>query len=168
MNWKHTWKLYDIGPVLSSGQIDEFEARWNVKIPEQYRDMLLTVANGASFSPRGSFYVVDLNDGNDLHGISGIGHKTRYLQLEDNMDLPDMEGLYSEWLPIGSDSVGGLIIINQKNGQIFYRPHDTDDYEGENLVCHIADSLEEFFDGLMSDEELSEKISSVNGGRAIR
>ncbi len=147
-------------PTLSDRTLSCLEKYWEIKIPKRYRDFLLEF-NGGYPKERLEFSFKGSNDGSVLSAFLGI-------TPQEHNDLLNHLKIYNNripknTLPIGYDTFGNLILIAAKGqdyGKIYFWDHEreADASDGEvanysNLTL-IADSFEEFINGLKDESEI--------------
>lgn len=107
-----------------SEEVEKIEKTYNIIIPEQYKNFLLTYNGGKT--PETEFKVNGVNS--DIQGFYGLG------KAKKNFHFDSIKGLYKmeEWLedkmfPIASNTFGDYILISiddEKRGGIFFHYHD--------------------------------------------
>ena len=141
--------------------LKSLEMYWDINFPKSYRDFLLKY-NGGEAEKR-EFKFKEGEHGSDIRSFLGI-----YPDKHNNLlsYLKSYRGRIPEnFFPIGYDSCGNLILISVKNkdrGKIYFWDHEMEADEGEtpdysNLTL-IADSFDEFIEGLHSEDEISDDI----------
>jgi SMI1 / KNR4 family (SUKH-1) len=83
---------YQLNPCLQEEEIEEFEAKYNIKLPSDYRDFLLEVANGGA-GPGYGLYALPIID---YQGYIP-GGKTETLHQEKNDSLCQPFPLKEAW-----------------------------------------------------------------------
>ncbi len=145
------------------GPLDEnclraLEQLWEFQLPKEYRTFLLKYNGGRP--KKDTFYFHSSNDdGSVVHVFFGIYKDDNYNLL---MSLTEIGGRYpSDSFPIASDVCGNHICITVKGpnrGKIYFWDHETeaDTEQGEvadySNMTLIADSFNEFIDGLYEEE----------------
>ena len=143
----------------SREEIQQFEARWKVKLPEDYKLFLLE-SNGGAPTPR-TFHVPRWElEGSALDFFHGF-HDEPYSRLERAFEVYT-DRIPADLLPIGRDAFGNIVCIGWKGkrkGKIYFWDHE-DELDENGLfvqdyrnVYLVANSLQEFLDKL---EELEE------------
>ncbi|MEG0416678.1 MAG: SMI1/KNR4 family protein [Erysipelothrix sp.] len=104
--------------------VESFEAKYNIKLPEQYRTFLSRYNGG--FTPETTFKIRKVSS--DIKGFYGIGVNV------ENLDFSFLEKIhvlkeYLEvgFLPIGTNSFGDYILIglnDSNHGKVFFTYHD--------------------------------------------
>lgn len=152
----------------SSGYLDEtiieaLEQVWGVGLPKAYKEFL-TKYNGGSPIPNCFSFKNRPNEGSFVDVFFGV-KKDPNNNLLMNIKLYE-ERIPSNFLPIADDPGGNLILLSIKGidrGKIYFWDHDLEadpdlneipDYS--NLIL-IADSFDEFINGLHSEDEIEEK-----------
>ena len=150
--------------ATSPEAIAEFEARRGVLLPAEYKAFLLK-SNGGRPTPDVCEVPGWHGRGSELGSFYGIheGPKTKRLDLA--CDVYD-ERIPGDLIPIADDANGNAICIGWKGkraGKIYFWDHEDElDENGEFVqdyrnVFLVADSLQEFLDGLTTSEELDER-----------
>lgn len=143
--------------LINENFVKVLESYFGFKFPKAYRKFLLETNGG---NPVKGYFIMKGN--NELGGI-------RYflgISPEYSKGLLERWAMYCGRIPantiaIGSNSGGNLILLSVKgsdHGKIYYWDHEMEADEGQtpdyrNLTL-IADSFEEFINGLKSDEEI--------------
>ena len=136
------------------------EEMWGYALPKSYRLFLLN--NKESRPEKNLFSFKNKSGGSCLNEFFGIKK-----DFNNNILLKQKYAGYripENFLPIASDVYGNLILISVKNadrGKIYFWDHEMEADNGEtpdysNLTL-IADSFDEFINGLRSDDELDIK-----------
>ncbi|WP_232379382.1 SMI1/KNR4 family protein [Polyangium fumosum] len=150
--------------ATSREAIAQFEARWGVLLPIEYKQFLLS-SNGGWPTPN-VFEVPGWHgQGSVLDAFYGIhdGRKTerldRALEVYDERIPPDL-------IPIADDAGGNVVCIGWKGkrrGKIYFWDHE-DELDENGLfvtdyrnVYLVAKSLQEFLDSLMTHEEADKR-----------
>lgn len=131
---------------ISIKEVEEFELRHDIKLPNQYREFLIK-SNGGY--PHASTFKISDEDGesvvNKFYGIGDMkGNLDRVFEILDG-ELP--EGFIS----IGDDPAGNEICIgiNEKYyGKIYLWIHDMESDEELSNMFLLAESSNEFFNSL--------------------
>jgi hypothetical protein len=146
--------------ATSPDAIAEFEARWRMVLPAEYKAFLLH-SNGGYPTPN-TFRVPGwYGHGNSVMSFYGIhdGSKTR--RLDWARQVLD-ERVPADLIPIAIDANGNQICLGwkgERKGKVYFWDHEDElDEDGDFVTDYrnvylIANSLQEFFDGLMTDEE---------------
>jgi len=129
------------GPIVSAIEISNFEKKYGITLPTDFRDYLLA-SNGGT--PNKVYYVENKADlvvnffyslGTQKYSLEGA-----ITDMED--DDPD---LLNEMIPIAEDAFGNVLclsITEKKYGSLFSRDHEDGD------VRFIANSLSDVLKGL--------------------
>ena len=150
--------------ATSPEAIAEFEARRGVLLPAEYKAFLLK-SNGGRPTPD-VFEVPGWHGrSNELDFFYGIHEAEKVDRLDWACDVYD-ERIPGDLIPIANDANGNAICIGWKGkraGKIYFWDHE-DELDGHGgfrqdyrNVFLVADSLQEFLDGLMTSEELDQR-----------
>lgn len=131
---------------ISIKEIEEFELKHDIKLPNQYIEFLIECNGGY---PHASTFKISEEDGesvvNKFYGIGDMnGNLDRVFEVLDG-ELP--EGFIS----IGDDPAGNEICIgiNEKYyGKIYLWIHDMESDEELSNMFFLAESFNEFFNNL--------------------
>jgi hypothetical protein len=140
-----------------------FEARRRVLLPFEYKQFLLN-SNGGWPVP--NVFEVPGWHGQESSVLMFYGiHDDPDYQLDRTCDAYD-ERVPADLIPIGSDSFGNNICLGWKGpraGKIYFWDHEEELDENGDFVTDyrnvylLADSLQEFLDGLTTSEELDKR-----------
>ena len=136
------------------------EEMWGYALPKSYRNFLL---EGSKIGDKKSFAFKDKFDGSCLSDFLRIEK-----DFNNNILLKQKYAgtrFPNNFLPIARDVYGNFILLSVKNkdrGKIYFWDHEMEADEGEtpdysNLTL-IADSFDEFIEGLHSDDEVSDDV----------
>ncbi|MBU3104326.1 SMI1/KNR4 family protein [Clostridium gasigenes] len=136
---------------INMKEIEEFELKHDVKLPNDYIDFLLKFNGGY---PHESTFKISDEHGesvvNKFYGIGDMkGNLDRVFEILDG-ELP--EGFIS----IGDDPAGDEICIgiNEKYyGKIYLWIHDMESDEELSNIFFLAESFDDFFNSLYENEE---------------
>jgi SMI1/KNR4 family protein SUKH-1 len=150
-------KILESLKPLDSDILKALEQYWGFGIPKDYREFLIKY-NGGVPVPNCFSFKYDVEDGSCIHSFFGI-KKDENHNLLMNIQLYQ-ERIPANFLPIGDDSFGNLILLSVKGsdrGKIYFWDHEREVAEGEepdysNLTL-IADSFNEFINSLRDVEE---------------
>jgi len=144
--------------ATSPEAIAQFEARRGVLLPAEYKAFLLE-SNGGSPIPN-LFQVPGWHgNGSGLNYFYGIHEGEKMVRLDAACDTYD-ERVPSDLIPIAYDAYDNNICIGWKGkraGKIYFWDHEDELDENGDFVTDyrnvylLADSLQEFLDGLMTD-----------------
>jgi hypothetical protein len=152
------------GGALES-QIAKLESRFARNLPSDYRSFLRHYNGGKPIPNRFDYTLPDGRTWSD--GISfflGIDHQDRYQNIFHYLRIYD-ERLPQEFIPIGADSGGDLIVLSlsEKNlGSIYFWDHNEEAEEDEpptyDNLYFVAKSFTDFLNCLrpFNPEELAE------------
>ncbi|MBK9258449.1 MAG: SMI1/KNR4 family protein [Polyangiaceae bacterium] len=147
------------GPTTRE-EIQRFEARWKVKLPDDYKLFLLE-SNGGAPTPR-TFHVPRWeHEGSALDFFYGI-HDRENSSLDEACEAYT-DRIPADLIPIAADAFGNNVCIGWKGkrrGKIYFWDHE--DELDENGLCRqdyrnvflVANRLQEFLDKL---EELEDE-----------
>lgn len=152
-------KVHESKQPLNSDRLKEFEHKFEMTLPNDYRDFLLTY-NGGYPEPDG-FWIQGMDGNGSLVdrflGIHGGEHDNLlgYLEIYKERIPPN-------FLPIAHDPGGNLICMSvegEDKGKIYFWDHEeeADPDQGETAgyqnVYLIADSFTDFFENLIDFDE---------------
>lgn len=153
-------RVEDSNPFLNEDIIKVFENQWGFGIPRGYRKFLLEFNGG--YTEKTFFKFKNSSNGSVLHGLFGIRCDTNLNLLSYKCES---ERYPANAIPIGDDVFGNRILLFVKGidrEKIYFWDHEmeADTDQGEvadysNLTL-IADSFEEFINGLKSEEEIDQ------------
>lgn len=134
--------FYDVGNPIIQKDIDDFEAKFNIRLPQNYKKLLLRFNGG--ITSEDCIYI----DGEE--GSIGGFYSIKYgnILVEDAVENfhISQELIPSDCIPIGYDGFGNpyCISTNEEDyGKIYCWFFDMGEEEGRLM----ADSLEEFLGG---------------------
>jgi hypothetical protein len=153
-------KLTDKGPRLDDKKIDSFEARWNIKLPPEYRAFLLRT-NGGMPEPEVLFHFVE-------RGKPSDSVLDQFYILRKGADDPNLDEaletfiatrrMPATFLPFAYDQFGNQICISVAGkdvGRVYFWSHERepadpaeDSDPSIDNVSLIADSFSSFLDAL--------------------
>jgi hypothetical protein len=145
------------GPPLSEGDIAQFEAANNVRVPIPIRQFLQVVHNGGSPQEEVWFPIIGLEAevGSALHGIFGINHPKDFYDYVSALEVfrPHLHKVF----PIGYDPLNGKLVMKtgvEPAGEICYWPHDMF-WNGkvEESLFRIAADFDAFLTSFMEPPE---------------
>ena len=147
------------GP-LDKNTLLSLEQIWEFKLPKNYREFFLKFNGGTPIQNNFSFK--EKNNGSIIHHFFGL-FPIKYINILYYLEMYKNR-VPSNTFPIASDVCGNLILISVKNadrGKIYFWDHEMEADNGEtpdysNLTL-IADSFDEFINGLRSADELDIK-----------
>jgi hypothetical protein len=155
-------RIENVNPhgATSSEAIGNFEARWALVLPIEYKRFLLD-SNGGYPTP--NIFVVPrwYGYGNSVMSFYGIhdGPKTKRLDWACKVYN---ERVPADLIPIAYDANDNNICLGwkgERKGKIYFWDHEDElDEDGDFVTDYrnvylVANSLQEFLDGLMTDEE---------------
>lgn len=156
-------KFSDSEKKITASDITRLEKKLSLKFPQSYKNHLLT-HNGGRCKPNVFSFV---ENGKQTESAIGWFFSVKY---GDTYNLYEVVKDYKteqnrvpvDFLPIADDPLGNLICIDTQTEKIYFWDHETEPSVTGNPdmwsnVYWIADSLDEFFAGLISDEEILEK-----------
>lgn len=153
--------------ATSPDPIAQFEAQRGVLLPAEYKAFLLE-SNGGSPIPN-VFEVPGWHGkGSGLNYVYGIHYGEKVVRLDLACDTYD-DRVPSDLIPIADDAFGNNICMGwkgQRAGKIYFWDHEDELDENGDFVTDyrnvflVADSLQEFLDGLMTDEEYDQRPRS--------
>jgi hypothetical protein len=150
--------------ATSPEAIAQFEARRGVLLPAEYKAFLLE-SNGGSPTPNVFLVPGWHGKGNSVMYFYGIHEAEKVDRLDSACDTYD-ERIPADLIPIAYDANGNAICIGWKGkrkGKIYFWDHEDElDENGDFVqdyrnVFLLADSLQEFLDSLMTDEEYDKR-----------
>ena len=150
--------------ATSEEAITEFEARRGVLLPSEYKQFLLT-SNGGWPTPN-VFKVPGWHgQASGLVDFYGIHDGPKVTRLDYALEVYD-ERVPATLIPIATDAFGNKVCIGWKGkrkGKIYFWDHEDElDENGDFVqdyrnVFLVANSLQEFLDGLMTHEEADKR-----------
>ncbi len=150
--------------ATSAALIAEFEARWGLVLPTDYKNFLLA-SNGGWPAPN-VFEVPGWHgQGSVLDAFYGI-HEGRKTERLDRALQVYEDRVPADLIPIGTDAAGNKLCIGWeggRKGKIYFWDHEDEiDEDGcfrqdYRNVFLVANSLQEFLDNLMTLEEFEKK-----------
>lgn len=150
------YKFHDFEPLPTIKDIEKVEKDLGIKIPDNYKKILLESDGGV---PENNVYYFKDGEGINIVGrdrlrfdsvcIDGF-NPLREISYTDQSEFP------KDMIPIATDGGGNYICISSSNGKIYYLDHeeiaeqsgDEPDYYGFYYIC---ESLETFMDSLVED-----------------
>ena len=142
-------------PQINQDVLNCVENYFNIKLPESYRQYLLEV-NGGMGKRNIFLFPNTCNNGSSISHWYGIRSDPHFSLLQ---EMYDRGVRYPEhFISICEDVFGNKLLLSLKGpdyGKIYFWDHeqetDTPDYSNLTL---IADSFDEFINGLKSEEEI--------------
>jgi hypothetical protein len=163
------------GP-LSWDKLEEFEDRYQLTIPPQYRDFLLKHNGGSPVPDTISF--PDGSNTSSIRLIYGI-HNGPYWSTLDWAFESYLGSMPEEFIPFGEDPMGNVFIIAVKGndlGKIYFWDHElaSDQQPWYENLTWLADSFNEFLEMLYqwvdpneTEEERIMRTNDVEGFRKL-
>lgn len=160
-----TLELERTGPPLSAQDLEEFEERVGVTLPDEYRQFLLTVNGGWATTDFHHPLTADGDFGIDC--LYGIGIEDEYRSMERSLEA--YEGRYpSEFLPVGEDPGGNLVLIQWRGddvGSIHFWDHEEEADEDEPAthrnLTRISDGFAAYLEELEPYELPEEDLAMI-------
>jgi hypothetical protein len=147
------------GPT-SLEEINQFEARWSVVLPPEYKQFLLRSNGGMPVLD--AFVIPGFHGrGSSLNSFYGIHDDAPHHQLERALKTYE-DRVPDDLIPIAYDAFGNQICLGwkgERKGKVYFWDHEDElDEDGDFVTDYrnvylVANSLQEFLDGLMTDEE---------------
>jgi hypothetical protein len=145
-------------PPTTEEEVQKLEETLGIKLPEDYRDFLLTY-NGGHAPENGLCMFYENNKGADTYVNELFGINTSYSAIN---PLEDFEFYpYDDLLEIGIDDFGNIFCLGIKYGKVFF--YDLDgalviraDRDEKYSPPWIADSFYEFIENLEKNDYLGE------------
>jgi len=152
----------DTKPELSVAEVEDFEKKFTISFPVDYKAHLLKHNGGRCVPNVYEFFEKGNSTNSDVAWFFAIyDGKSNRLDAAINIYKFDEKRLPKQLLPIARDSGGNLICISTGSndyGYIYFGDHEseadyniTDDTDYSNIYI-IAKSLPEFFDKLFDLE----------------
>ena len=141
--------FYNQKDSISNEDILELENFIGLKFPQSYREHILRYNGGRCKPNVYSFNENGESTESDLNVFLSLPNELKEYVLDykiNNTRIPE------SFLPIAEDSGGNLICIScegKDRGKIFFWDHER---EGEDNIYFIADSFDEFLNGLKDFE----------------
>jgi cell wall assembly regulator SMI1 len=143
--------------------IAQFEARWGVSLPAEYKAFLLK-SNGGASKPN-VFEVPEWHaQGSSLLMFFGVHDDPGY-SLDSACKSYD-ERVPADLIPIATDAGGNNICLGwkgERKGKVYFWDHEDElDEDGDFVTDYrnvylVANSLQEFLDNLMTYEDFEKK-----------
>lgn len=139
---------------LSLEQIEQFEVRNNLKLPEKYKTFLLKW-NGGYTEP--SLFSISEEQGTSVVNVlNGIGNM--YDNLDKVIDIYEYR-LPEGFVPIGDDPGGNVICLGTKEPyyeNIYFWDHEEEPEDSEDMsnMYFLANNIDDFIDKLFEDAGL--------------
>lgn len=160
-------KLINASESLNSDDFNEVELRFGVMFPESLRRHYLKVNGGITdghkmyYVPRGASPAD--SDEITFCGFYPIKYKARSKQstLEDNYaEFGGHQGLFDpkKYIPFGFDVSGFPLIMDFDGQKIHLLNRDVTDGGGNEAIEFVADSLDDFIDGLIDEGEYEDSL----------
>ncbi|QLG39189.1 SMI1/KNR4 family protein [Paenibacillus sp. FSL W7-1088] len=140
--------VYNTNKKIKLKNIEEFEAKYAVLLPVQYRDFLLEY-NGGNVKPN-VFKISDDEGETALNTLYGLDINESYDELSSVFDSLYGE-IPNEFISIGDDSGGNQICLGTSEeyaGKIYIFLHDIEPTEKMSNMFLISDSFDSFLDNL--------------------
>ncbi|UPK42414.1 SMI1/KNR4 family protein [Paenibacillus pabuli] len=140
--------IYNTNEKIKLKNIEEFEAKYAVVLPVQYRDFLLEY-NGGNVKPN-VFKISDDEGETALNTLYGLDINESYDELSSVFDSLYGE-IPNEFISIGDDSGGNQICLGTSEeyaGKIYIFLHDIEPTEKMSNMFLISDSFDSFLDSL--------------------
>ncbi|MDN8588364.1 hypothetical protein B2I21_27195 [Chryseobacterium mucoviscidosis] len=140
--------IYNTNEKVKLKNIEEFEAKYHVVLPVQYRDFLLEY-NGGNVKPN-VFKISDDEGETALNTLYGLDINESYDELSSVFDSLYGE-IPNEFISIGDDSGGNQICLGtseEYTGKIYIFLHDIEPTEKMSNMFLISDSFDSFLDSL--------------------
>lgn len=140
--------IYNTNEKIKLKNIEEFEAKYAVFLPVQYRDFLLEY-NGGNVKPN-VFKISDDEGETALNTLYGLDINESYDELSSVFDSLYGE-IPNEFISIGDDSGGNQICLGTSEeyaGKIYIFLHDIEPTEKMSNMFLISDSFDSFLDSL--------------------
>jgi cell wall assembly regulator SMI1 len=141
-------------PQLNENQINDLEKKFNICLPNEYRNFLLKYNGGI---PRPSVFNFKDNGGQEtnslVHYFYAIYNESNYDNLEQNYILYIKEKrIPLNILPIADDPFGNMICISLSGndcGNVYFWNHEEEvENESYDNLSLIANNFNEFLDNL--------------------
>lgn len=146
-------------PPTSESEINDFEQKWNINLPENYKNFLLE-NNGGRPAEDLTFPIKNdppLNLGviNFFYGINAGEHN----DLDKEMRVHE-DRVPKGFVPIAGDPMGNeicLAVSGEHEGEVYFWEHEEEAEDGEEPTMQnmylVANSFEEFLNNLKPYEE---------------
>src|ERR1051325_11614933 len=106
-------------PRPSENDILEFENRWNLQLPQDYRSFLLKHNGGRPFPAMFPISGMENNPEGQVQDFFGLGTAIKSYDLNwvlENLGVPQPDGL----LPVGCNASGDYLCISTKSGRVLF------------------------------------------------
>ncbi len=149
--------MQEINGHLDDQFVITIEQFFRFKLPQSYKLFLYKSNGGVT---KNKFFLLrnNVKEGSVLDRLFGLTAKQYYNMLVYYRDYSTRIPINT--LPIGCDPGGNIILLSVKGedyGKVYFWDHEmeTDPPDYSNLTL-IADSFDEFINGLKSEEEMKE------------
>lgn len=150
--------------ATSPEEITQFEVRWGILLPPDYKQFLLH-SNGGMPQPE-NFAIPGFHGlGSSLTSFYGIHNGPEHNRLDWACEV-HKDRVPADLIPIAYDAFGNVVCTGWKGprqGKIYFWDHEDElDENGDFVqdyrnVFLVANSLQEFLDSLMTHEEYEKK-----------
>lgn len=146
------------GNLIEETEVNAFEEEISSKIPNEYRTFLLKY-NSCEPVPNTFQFILESGDKDEsmvdyFYGLN-MGRKNSFRDLNENFKI-FKNRIPQNYLSIGSDPGGNQIIINLKEGSIFFWDHELEVDEGQlatmDNIYFISSSFNLFVNSLYEFE----------------
>lgn len=139
--------VYNSNDKVSLEKIKEFETKYNINLPIQYREFLLEY-NGGNVKPN-VFKISDEEGETAVNTLYGLGIAEHYDELSNVFDSLYGE-ICEEFISIGDDSGGNQICLGIEGNYLgkIYLLHDVEEIEEMNNMIFISNSFNDFLNDL--------------------
>jgi hypothetical protein len=119
-------------------EIADFENRFALKLPDNYRQFILHSNGGV---PSSIYY---LENGADIVLNEILPLKNSLLSVESYLD--DLEGKYPQMIPFAEDAFGNLIMLSCNSESLYFLDHETEELrtlgtDFSNFLNQLTDQL---------------------------
>lgn len=146
-------KVISTNETLSVEQIEQFEVRNDLKLPEKYKSFLLQ-CNGGYTEPS-LFKISDKQGKSVVNVLNGIGNM--YDNLDKVIEIYEFR-LPDRFIPIGDDHGGNVICLGTKEPYyetVYFWDHELEPENPDDMsnMYFLANDIEEFLNNLIEEKE---------------
>lgn len=160
-------KLIQAASSLSADDFLEIESRFNIIFPSSLKEHYL-LNNGGAPDGYKMYYVpkgISPADADEitLNGFYPIKHRIRQKQAtleEKYIEFGEQQKLFDpkKYIPFGFDVSGFPLLMDFENQNVHLLNRDATDDENNEAIEFVANSLGEFIDGLMGEDEYENSL----------
>ena len=145
-------------PLANPSEIEAFEHKHGIKVPDQYKTFLCTIANGGRATFENEFLIPGEVGGDEVESLNGF--RNGYLSLTETYEEGYYDILIKNALPIGNDGLGNFMLLSvdpSNHGQVFFFDHEESDlYAANPFLRRIGGDFNSFLTNLIQSDETSQ------------